>query len=232
MAAKLTVTGFCFWYLARNIDFREFIGAARTLDVRWTALATLLLMLEIPLVAVRWCKIVDVLGHDRDRIKRAPMIAITAIANFFAQLVPNIAADTIRAWMLAQHDYSWRRGLVSVMIDRGVGVASLIAVGFVVMLFPSSLTALGGQRIIALGVFRHASHRDRGLFGSCTNIRPVSRTLALHSMGRKTCAPYTSRLARRPAGISILRHRFRRASHVDYCNLATRTGVRLGASVG
>ena len=110
-------------------------------------------MLEIPLVAVRWCWIVDVLGHDHDRIKRVPMIAITAIANFFAQVIPNIAADTIRAWMLTQHDYSWRRGLVSVMIDRGVGVASLIAVGFVVMLFPSSLTALGGQRIIALGFF-------------------------------------------------------------------------------
>ena len=153
MAAKLTVTGFCFWYLARNIDFHEFIGAARTLDARWTAIATLLLMLEIPLVAVRWCKIVDVLGHDRDRVKRVPMIAITAIANFFAQLVPNIAADTIRAWMLAQHDYSWRRGLVSVMIDRGVGVGSLIAVGFVVMLFPSSLTALGGQRTLALEFF-------------------------------------------------------------------------------
>ena len=153
IAAKLSVTGLCFWYLARNIDFAEFIRAARTLDARWTVLATVLLMLEIPLVGVRWCKIVDALGHGRDPIKRAPMIAITAIANFFAQIVPNIAADSIRAWMLAQHDYSWRRGLVSVMIDRGVGVASLIAVGFVVMLFPSSLTALGGQRTIALEFF-------------------------------------------------------------------------------
>jgi glycosyltransferase 2 family protein len=153
VAAKLAVTGACFWYLARNVDFRELLGAARTLNVSWTALAVLVLMLETPIIAVRWCWIVDLLGQNQEQISRAPMIAITLIANFFAQVMPNIAADTIRAWMLRQHGHSWGRGLVSVMIDRGVGIACLLAVGFVVLLFPSSQAALGGQRVVALEFF-------------------------------------------------------------------------------
>jgi hypothetical protein len=152
-AAKLAVTGLCFWYLARHIDVGEFLRAAHTLDLRWTVLAIILLMAQIPLVGLRWCSIVDALGGDRDRIWRGPMIAITAMSNFFAQVLPNIAADSIRVWMLTQLGRGWRLAIVSVMIDRAIGIAALIAIGFVVLLFPSALTALGGYRVTIMEIF-------------------------------------------------------------------------------
>ena len=196
IAAKLAVTGACFWYLARNVDFGEFLGAARTLNASWTALAVLVLMLELPLIAVRWCWIVDLLGQNQERISRAPMIAITLIANFFAQVMPNIAADTIRAWMLRQHGHSWGRGLASVMIDRGVGIACLLAVGFVVLLFPSSQAALGGQRAVALEFFGLLLAIGARLPDLCAAIRGPPAALTLHGVGRTPRAQYASGSAR------------------------------------
>src|SRR5580700_4846556 len=97
VAAKLAVTGLCFWYLARNIDFVGVVRAASTLDFRWAGLAVVVVMLQIPLVGLRWHKIVDALGRDRQPIPPGPMVAITWISCFLGQVVPNIAADTLRA---------------------------------------------------------------------------------------------------------------------------------------
>ena len=152
-AAKLAVTCLCFWYLARNIDLSELLRAGRTLDLLWTSLAVLAFIIEILLVGLRWCKIVDALERGRERIRRGPMIAITMISNFFAQVVPNIAADTLRVWMLTQLGRGWRQSIASVMIDRAVGVAALIAIGFVVLQFPSALAALGGHRVTVMASF-------------------------------------------------------------------------------
>ena len=43
--------------------------------------------------------------------------------------------------------------MISVVIDRGIGAALVIALGFVILLFPSSLTALGGYREVVLVVY-------------------------------------------------------------------------------
>ncbi len=56
----------------------------------------------------------------------------------------------MRVWLLARMGRSWREGLVSVLIDRGVGVGVLLAVTFCVLLFPSRLAALGGYGGIVL----------------------------------------------------------------------------------
>jgi hypothetical protein len=38
-AAKLLVTGACFWYLSRQIDFSQVLPAVAVLDFRWVAFA-------------------------------------------------------------------------------------------------------------------------------------------------------------------------------------------------
>ena len=48
-AAKLLVTGACFWYLSRQINLGQVISAVPLLDFRWAAFAVLVVMLEIPL---------------------------------------------------------------------------------------------------------------------------------------------------------------------------------------
>jgi glycosyltransferase 2 family protein len=152
-AAKLLVTGACFWYLSRQINLGQVISALPLLDFRWAAFAVLLVVLQIPLLGLRWCAIVDALGARDGRLTRTVMIGITAIAVFFAQVLPSVAGDGIRAWLLARRGCDWRNAVISVVIDRAIGVGVLVALGFVILLLPSGLTALGGYRDVVLVVY-------------------------------------------------------------------------------
>jgi uncharacterized membrane protein YbhN (UPF0104 family) len=153
LAVKVTVTGGCFWYLAHNMDLHEVVRSARVLDLRWASLAVVVMMWQVPLVGLRWGTIIDRLEHAAAPVGRWPIVAITSISTFFAQVVPAIAADSYRFWMLSRIRAGWRRALLSVAIDRGVGVLTLAAVGFASLLSPSALASFGGYRTLCLQVF-------------------------------------------------------------------------------
>jgi glycosyltransferase 2 family protein len=150
VAVKLLVTAACFWYLSRQVDTGQVLSAVRVLDFRWAAFATVVVMLEIPLVGLRWCAIVDELSARSKRITPTITVAVTAIGMFFAQVLPSVAGEGVRALLLARRGYDWRNAVISVVIDRGIGAALVISLGFIVLLFPSSLTALGGYREVVL----------------------------------------------------------------------------------
>src|SRR6516165_3315937 len=152
-AAKLLVTGACFWYVSRQIDLNQVWSTIPLLDFRWAALAILVAMLEIPLSGLRWYNIVDSLGARDRPMTRIALVAATAVGVFFAQVLPNVAGEGVRAWLLVRLGSNWRTAVTSVVIDRGVGVCLLIVLGFVVLLLPSGLTALGGYRDVVLVVY-------------------------------------------------------------------------------
>ena len=52
VAIKLLVTAACFWYLSRKVDTGQVLSTVRVLDFRWAAFATVVVMLQIPLVGV------------------------------------------------------------------------------------------------------------------------------------------------------------------------------------
>jgi uncharacterized membrane protein YbhN (UPF0104 family) len=149
-AAKLLVTAGCFWYLSRQIDLRGVLAAIPLLNFRWAAFATLIAVLQIPLLGLRWRNVVDELAASDARMTRTVMIAITAIGAFFAQVLPSVAGEGVRAWMLGRLSHDWRNAVMSVVIDRGIGVGLAVALGFAILLLPSGLTALGGYREVVL----------------------------------------------------------------------------------
>jgi glycosyltransferase 2 family protein len=153
IAAKLLVTGACFWYLSWQIDLGQVFSSIPLLELRWAALATLMVMLQIPLVAMRWREILHVLAAIDRRMTNTSIIAITAIGVFFTQVLPSVMGDGIRAWLLVRLGCEWRSAVTSVVIDRGVGAGLLIALGFVILLLPSGLSALGGYRDLVLMVY-------------------------------------------------------------------------------
>jgi uncharacterized membrane protein YbhN (UPF0104 family) len=153
IAVKLLVTGACFWYLSWQIDLSQVFSSIPLLELRWAALATLMVMLQIPLVAMRWREILHVLAVIDRRTTNTSIIAITAIGVFFAQVLPSVMGEGIRAWLLVRLGCDWRGAVTSVVIDRGVGVGLLIALGFVILLLPSGLSALGGYRDLVLVVY-------------------------------------------------------------------------------
>src|SRR5437660_5323428 len=151
-AAKLLVTGACFWYVSRQIDLNQVWSAIPLLDFHWAALAILVAMLEIPLSGLRWYNIVGSLGARDKRMTRVAMVAATAVGVFFAHVLPSVAGEGVRGWLLVRLGSDWRNAVTSAVIDRGVGVGLVIALGFVILLLPSGLTALGKYRDVVLVV--------------------------------------------------------------------------------
>jgi hypothetical protein len=153
IATKLLVTGACFWYLSRRIDSSAVFSSIPMPELRWVALAVLMVMLQITLVAMRWREILHVLATIDWRMTKTSTIAITAISTFFAQVLPSVAGDGIRAWLVVRLGCGWRTAVASVVIDRSIGVGLLIALGFVILLLPSGLSALGQYRNLMLMVY-------------------------------------------------------------------------------
>jgi glycosyltransferase 2 family protein len=123
------------------------------LDFRWAAFATLLVILQIPLLAARWCNVVEALAVRNAQMSSVTMIVLTAIGVFFGQILPSVAGEGVRAWLLVRLGCDWRNALTSVVIDRGIGLSLLVAMGFFILLLPSSLTALGGYRDLVAVVY-------------------------------------------------------------------------------
>src|SRR5262245_51633738 len=134
VAAKLLVTGACFWYVSGQVDWRQVSSVVPLLDFRWAALAVFVVMLEIPLVGLRWYNIVDALAARDQQMTRTAMTAATAVGLFFAYVLPNLAGEGMRAWLLVRLGSNWRTAVTSLVIDRGVGVGLLLVLGFVVLL--------------------------------------------------------------------------------------------------
>ena len=107
-AAKLLVTAVCFWYVSRQIDLRQVFSTIPLLDFRWAAFAVLIAVLQIPVLGLRWCNVVDALAARNERMTRAAMIATTAIGLFFAQVLPSVAGEGVRAWLLVRLGCDWR----------------------------------------------------------------------------------------------------------------------------
>ena len=61
------------------------MSAVPLLDFRWVAFATLVIVLEFPLLALRWGNVVAALAARNERMTHIVMIAITAIGQFFVR---------------------------------------------------------------------------------------------------------------------------------------------------
>jgi uncharacterized membrane protein YbhN (UPF0104 family) len=110
-----------------------------------------MVVLQIPLLGVRWYNILDALAVRNARVTMVATIAVSAIGVFFAQVLPSVAGEGVRAWLLVRLGCDWRSAVTSVVIDRGVGAGLLIAIGFAILLLsPSGLSGFGGYREIVL----------------------------------------------------------------------------------
>ena len=148
------------------------------------------------------------------RITPVVVIAVSAIGIFFGQVLPSVAGEGVRAWLLVRLGCDWRNAVTSVVIDRAVGVGLLVAMGFVILLLPSSLTALGGYRDSALVVYGGLLLAGSlGLLFAPSIVLPFARWR--YSRWIATLAVDARRVLLGPHGPAILGNRMRhpRAHH-------------------
>ena len=145
-AAKLIVTAICLWYVLRRVNIGEAVRTLPTFDFRWLTFAVLLMLAQIPLLALRLQAIVQALELKPTRLTYLAANAVTAIYGLFAQALPSVVGEGVRAWMLTRLGCDWRTGLMSVMIDRGVGLGVLVSSAILILSLPSALNTLAGDR--------------------------------------------------------------------------------------
>jgi glycosyltransferase 2 family protein len=143
---KLAVTAGCFWYVLRRIELTQALARITELDSRWAAFAILVVALQIPLVALRWRRVLRALAVWNAQITRGAMIVITAIGLFFGQVLPSVAGEGIRAWLLVRLGVAWRDSVISLVIDRAIAVMVLLAIAFLVLCSSAGLLAFGDYR--------------------------------------------------------------------------------------
>ena len=153
VGGKIAVTCACFWYVFRQIKVDALLQETGTLDPGWLLVATIFVAIQPPLLGVRWAWITNALDPELPPTPLSAFLAITMIANFFAQILPNLISDAVRVWLLSRIRQGWRKGLAGVAIDRGVGVAVLLAIGFVTLANGSAFNALSGYRKTVLVTF-------------------------------------------------------------------------------
>jgi glycosyltransferase 2 family protein len=153
LVVKFLVTAVCFWYVLRRVNLGEAVRALPNFDSRWMAVAVLVAALQIPLLATRLQAIVNSIGRPPARFTYGAAISVTAMCSFFAQVVPGLVSEGIRIWIITRFGYSLREGFSSIVLDRGVGVAVLVAYVIVILFLPSPLATLLGYREIVLIIF-------------------------------------------------------------------------------
>jgi glycosyltransferase 2 family protein len=146
LALKIAITVACFWYLLRHIDVAELRRTLPGIDRGWATLAVLLLISQIPLVALRWLQIAKILTMRGRQLTWLWMSVAAGIAQFFGQILPVIAGDGVRVWFLAHFGNDWRDATISVVIDRCVGIGLLLVFTLGILLLPSSLGAFSQER--------------------------------------------------------------------------------------
>ena len=142
----MAVTLACFWYLFRHIDVTELRRSLPSLDAKWALLAICLLILQIPLLGMRWLQIAKTLRMHGRQLTFVWMSIATVIGQFFGQIMPVLAGDGVRVWFLAHFSHEWRNATISVVVDRCIGIGLLLTFTFAILLLPSSFGAFEQQR--------------------------------------------------------------------------------------
>jgi uncharacterized protein (TIRG00374 family) len=106
----------------------EVIRAGAGADLRWLGAAVALVLIDRTLMALRWMDLLRALTPG-PRPHFASVLRIFFVSSFVSNFVPSVAADLYRAYALARHDVHLAESAASVMMDRVLGVLSMVIVG-------------------------------------------------------------------------------------------------------
>lgn len=121
----ILLTGYILWRASPSAVLRAGAGT----DFRWIALAIGLVVIDRLLMAYRWI----VLLCPIDAASRPPLTAVLRIffvSTFAGTFLPaSIGGDIVRAYGLAQLNVASGQAVASVLMDRLLGVVSILVVG-------------------------------------------------------------------------------------------------------
>jgi len=128
----------------------DVLRAAAGADLRWIGVAIALLLIDRTLMALRWIDLLSALSPG-SRPRFAIVLRIFFVSSFVSNFVPSVAADIYRAYALSRYDVQLAESTASVLMDRMLGVLSMVLVGLVALPFAREIVSDRGL-ITGLGV--------------------------------------------------------------------------------
>lgn len=124
IAVAIALTAYLIWK-AHPSDVLHAAGGA---DWRWIAAAVALLLADRTLMAYRWMVLLCALTPGSRPPFRA-VLRIFFVSTFVGTFLPSVGGDLYRAYSLARLRVSGAESAASVLMDRVLGVMSIVVVG-------------------------------------------------------------------------------------------------------
>lgn len=123
LAVAIGLTAYVFWVS----DPYAVASACRGARLEWIGGAIALVVVDRTLMALRWIDLLAALTPG-SRPRFRVVIRIFLVSSFVSNFVPSVAADMYRAYALAREDVHLAESAASVLMDRVLGVLSVVLV--------------------------------------------------------------------------------------------------------
>lgn len=148
---KVTISVALLFIAFRLVNFGALQERLTRLDFKWIAAGFLTLLIQAVLGSLRWREIAVAGGSN---LNRGAAVRYTLIGVFFSQAMPStVGGDAVRMWLMARKTGNWKGAILSVLIDRVVGLVWLALL--VLVCLPWSLelikNPIGRTALILIG---------------------------------------------------------------------------------
>lgn len=118
----------------------QILAVTAAADWRWLAAALALVLVDRSLMAMRWIDLLVALAHGT-RPPLGAVLRVFFVSSFVSNFVPSVASDMYRAYALSRYDVHLAESTASVLMDRALGVLSVVLVVAVALPFAEQLAA-------------------------------------------------------------------------------------------
>ena len=133
-------------------DPSRILRAAAGADLGWIAAAVALVFVDRTLMAMRWIDLLVALAPG-SRPPLGTVLRVFFVSSFVSNFVPSVASDLYRAYALSRHDVHLAESTASVLMDRALGVLSVVLVAAAALPFAQQLAARTELIVTMAGTF-------------------------------------------------------------------------------
>lgn len=133
------LTGYVLW----RADPAQVLRATAEPDWRWIAAAVALVLVDRALMAYRWMLLLCALTPG-SRPPFRDVLRIFFVSTFVGSFLPSVAGDIYRAFSLSRLQVSGVQAAASVIMDRALGVLSMVVVAVAALVFAREMLAVPG----------------------------------------------------------------------------------------
>ena len=174
----VVLTAYIVWQANPALVARE----ATQLHVGWVAAAVALVLLDRALMAYRWMVLLVALTPG-SRPPFADVLRVFFISTFVGSFLPSVGGDVYRAYSLSRLQVSGVESAASVVMDRALGVLSMVLVAVIALAFAREMLDVPGVAatvvIAGLGCVVGAA----GIYS--THAATLARAIVAYVPGRK-----------------------------------------------